>query len=215
MPPFLRSPAGRGVASYLARRLGFSPGLKPSERAVDRVLKPLATTTHRHLRLSRDADYGGMSGLHGLVGTHRYGAVRNEDFYRWRLGKPIRTYRFLYWMDSRIRGFIALAWKGPSPHKIMIADYAVEEDAVFQEMLTALARTEGTEIALMSATLPDSHLRSARELGFLPDPTYQKEIRRRFLFYPLTAPNSPNPLAEACSTFPEGWALNLLDTMNP
>jgi hypothetical protein len=110
---------------------------------------------------------------------------------------------------------MVLAWKGPHAHKIMIADYEVEQDTIFQEMVEALARTQEAEIALMATTLPANHLRAAEEVGFLPDPTFEREQRRRFLYYPLTPPDPPSALTETSEAFPEGWRVSLLDTMLP
>jgi hypothetical protein len=67
----------------------------------------------------------------------------------------------------------------------------------------------------MSSTLPGPHHRAATAAGFVPDPYYEKEQRRRFLFYPLTPDATTDTLERATSSYPSGWRVTLLDTMRP
>ena len=92
-------------------------------------------------------------------------------------------------------------------------DYAVEDDRILVELFDALGQAKHTEQKLMSSTLPDSHQQIAQAAGFVPDPTFTKDQRRQFLFYPLTSSGGQGDWDGALRARQEGWRVSLIDTM--
>ena len=64
--------------------------------------------------------------------------VRDETFFAWRFGNPLRNYRFLYAGRERLRGYIVLQqWWGASGDRVNIVDWEGESDQIRAELLSA------------------------------------------------------------------------------
>ncbi len=64
--------------------------------------------------------------------------VRDETFFAWRFGNPLRNYRFLYAGRERLRGYIVLQqWWGVSGDSVNIVDWEGESDQIRAELLSA------------------------------------------------------------------------------
>jgi len=207
-----RLPGGYRI-SRLRRRLGFGPRFLPSDQALDQVLNRMTSTGNPHILLSATPDHGAMAALAEFHGGDRVRSVRSEPFFRWRLSNPDRRYRCLCWRDSRLRGYMVLAWIWRDPERVIIADYAVEEESVLGDLLDGLARSESTEYWLMSSTLPDAHLAMFRHAGFVADPGFTMDQRRRFLFFPLSGGRSLASGEAPPRPYPGHWHVSYLDSM--
>ena len=54
--------------------------------------------------------------------------VRDENFYRWRFQNPRSDYRFLYWEDDRLEGYITLRKSiSPQDRGVMLVDWEVSK----------------------------------------------------------------------------------------
>ena len=205
---------GKQVLRMTAKRFGYGPNKVASNRSVNQALKHIATEDSPRVQISSDADYAGMSSLAESVTSDQLRAPRSEAFLRWRLDNPHRKYRFIYWRDSSLRGYMILAWTTRNPYRVIIADHAVENTVVFTELMGSVVRSQRGWLSMMSSTLPDSLLRVARTAGFNSDPSFEKGPRKRFLFYPLADQVQSSVFGESQSTYPSRWHVNLLDTMN-
>lgn len=193
--------------------MGLGPGRPPSNRSVDRVLGRMANRNAGPVVTSKEADVAAMAVVAEAVAPRLARSVRNESFFRWRLANPHRRYRFLFWHDSRLRGYMVLAWAARDPERVLIADYAVEDDAVLEDFLMALNRSPDTEYWLMSSTLPEAHFSRFRIAGFTGDPTCARDQRRRFQCLPLFSGGVLKGGRASSDSYPDRWRLHLLDTM--
>jgi GNAT superfamily N-acetyltransferase len=204
---------GRQRVRSIARRFGYVPVKPPSDKLVDDAFRQIVTVTSPRIEVSPEADYAGISSLAESVSSGIFRASRSETFLRWRLRNPQRKYRYVYWRDSRLRGYMILAWTGRNANRVAIADYAAEDQFIYADMLNALVRNQRLELSLMSSTLPDSWVQTANAAGFEPDLTFEKDQRRKFLFYPLVDSSRLQLARECTETYPTQWHISLLDTM--
>lgn len=220
LPPSNHSPlysyARRAKARLrkIAARSNNNRSSPPSDRSLDKALATIITVKTPRIELSSEADYLGMSALSESARPAEYGSPRSEVFLRWRLKNPMKKYRFVYWRDSSLRGYVVLSWAKEDPYRIMIADYAVESPDLFYELLDALVCSRRGDFSMMSSTLPDSLLRTAENLGFQSDPNFKKGVRRRFMVYTLSKSDLPVALRNDEKSYPSRWHVSLLDTMH-
>jgi len=206
-----RIPGARRVKSKamgIARRFGYWMVAPPPARFVDAAIEPIPGNDSR-ISVSANADLPAMSAL--AATTNRHASARSVDAFRWRLGNPDRTYRFVYWRDTRLRGYMILGWTGENRQRAMIIDYCCETDSVFAEMLNAVARIRSDVVELMSSTLPQEHADVAYRLGFRPD---HEHIfgKRQFFAYPLEK-SGPGPDDSSFVALARTWRVDLMDTL--
>jgi len=206
-----RVPRLRPVASQaksLARRFGYPKLAPPPDRFVDAAMEPILGP-NPHVTVSAEADVEAMSALAVTVGRHA--SVRSADFLRWRLGNPDRNYRFVYWRDTHLRGYLIVGWKPEDRHRAMIIDHCCEDASVFTELLHAVTRIRRCDIELMASTLPHQEADVAHRLGFRRDPecTFGK---RRFLLWPLVK-NEPQSTDSPILSVAPSWRVDLIDTL--
>jgi GNAT superfamily N-acetyltransferase len=194
-------------------RLGYDRVRPPSDRAVKRSLRRTVTSTSPRTEISAEADLESMSSLASAVYSGRSRPSRDEAFLEWRLRNPQRKYRYVYWRDSRLRGYLILAWTRRDAKTVLVADHAAESEPVFLELLDACTRSRHGALSLISSTLSASELRAAEAAGFTRDPDYEKDQMRQFLFYPLAGSAELLLPGAKSATFPEEWHVDLLDTM--
>ena len=211
-PSPLRRIRGHAVRQLRANGL-FSPTVARGVMASG-VWRGVGNARNSHIDISPEADHPAM-GLLASQAPGRSGSVHSEAFLRWRLANPDRSYRFVYWRDSHLRGYLVLAWDPVKPHRFLIADHAVEDPAVLAELLDALGRRDDIEFVVMSTAETDSQARSA---AFVPDPDQSVESRRRFLFFPIGHATALGDLGPGDNDqgglgLPAGWNISLLDTM--
>ncbi len=207
-----RVPGARRVFSKargLARRFGYQMVAPPSGRLVDGIVHPVGGVD-KHVAVSNHADVEAMSELAADVGRHT--SSRSSQYLRWRVRNPDRTYRFVYWKDFDLRGYMILAWKGRGLGRTMIVDHCSTDDTVFEDMLSAVARIRTGKIEMMASTLPKRRLELARQLGFCSDPDYSHGRRRRFLMYPFADGDADTPESSIVSAA-RAWRVDLIDTM--
>jgi len=195
----------RAKARGLARRFGYLMAAPPSDQVVD-VLVASIPGNNPHVSVSPEADVDAMSSLAATVGSHA--SDRSAEFLRWRVGNPDRTYRFVYWRDTHLRGYMIVGWSGEHPQRAMVIDHSCEDESVFAELLEAVARIPRGDIELMASTLPERDRNAAHRLGFQPDPEHAFS-KRRFFLWPL-APNTEGAALRAAAS---SWRVDLIDTM--
>ena len=164
-----------------------------------------------NIEITARCEYEGMSTLAESTARGALRAPRSVEFFRWRFGDPDRVFRFVYWRDSRLRGYLVLAWDPMTPHRVQIADHAAEDNDVLTDMLDVLCKRDDVEYIMMSATLTAGQHRSARDAGFVTDPRVSDDARRRFLYFPVVPSGDLAALDGRSNRYPDGWTVSLLD----
>lgn len=206
-----RVPGFRFIASKgkgLAKRLGYSSVAPPSDRTVDAEVSEVAHVNSR-ISVSAVGDVVAMSALASKVNSHN--SDRSADFLRWRFANPDRQYRFVYWGDDRLRGYMIVGWAAEDYGHVRIVDHCSENLDIFTDLLAAVTRIPHGDIELMSSTLPEREAAAAFELGFRPDPDHNFRARR-FLATPIgndEAYGAQPPILAAASS----WRVDLIDTL--
>lgn len=207
--PLRRRVEGR-LLSALRRRGYFAPSFA-REFTVNGFCRRIASSNrHTNVDVASKPDHAAMSALARSVAGDQVGAVRSEAFLRWRFANPDHIYRFVYWRDSALRGYLVLSWDVMRPHRVTIADHAAENDTIFAELLATLGEPADREYLLMSTALSEAQAEIAQAAGFAPDPSGGKQ--RRFLYFPLT-PSGSLPASEDEQAFRSGWTVSELDVM--
>ena len=108
--------------------------------------------------------------------------VRDADHYRWRLANPLCDYRFVFWNESGLEGFLVLqlARNGESAD-ISIVDWEASRPDILEAMLSRVVEIGGYDrLSIWSATLPGRVIASLERLGLAPvddtrgDPAYRR-----------------------------------------
>jgi len=145
----------------------------------------------------------------GHDGRIRY--VRDREYYTWRFRNPLGDYRYLYWEDKRLEGYLVLSSRASDLgafYRVYVADLVASSARVRSGLLAAAARWgRFPEVATWTATLPEDELQELRTHLFVPvDPEDTARGCPCILVRPLRAPKASSD-----------WRLgdrHLLDTMN-
>jgi GNAT superfamily N-acetyltransferase len=94
--------------------------------------------------------------------------VRNEEYYYWRFQNPRSKYRFLFWSDSKMEGYLVLQTTAfPSDEPIRIIDWEATSDRVRLELLNAAIQlVPDYTLLTWSATLSEKEHRILEAAGF-------------------------------------------------
>lgn len=96
------------------------------------------------LSLSRDPRPQEMAALVGrLPWDGRIRHVRDADYFSWRFGNPLNDYRFLFWNDGELRGYLVLqryVSDRYDPGCVNIADWEASDEAVQTALLETALR---------------------------------------------------------------------------
>lgn len=145
----------------------------------------------------------------GHDGRIRY--VRDREYCAWRFQNPLGDYRYLYWEDKRLEGYLVLSSRASDLgafYRVYVADLVASNPRVRSGLLAAAARWgRFPEVATWTATLPEDELQELRTHGFAP--VDQEDTARGcpcILVRPLRTGKAPSD-----------WSLgdrHLLDTRN-
>jgi hypothetical protein len=194
-----------------ARSLYFADQRRPF-RHLDRISLGTGVGAHPPIVVARTPRIDAMVELvlrHGHDGRIRY--VRDREYLAWRFQNPLGDYRFLYWEDQRLEGYLVLCNRASDLgafYRVYVADLVASNARVRSDLLAAAARWgRFPEIVTWTATLPEDELQDLRAHGFGP------------IDHEDTARGCPcilvRPLRTA--TAPSEWSLgdrHLLDTTN-
>jgi len=190
----------------LAKRLGYSTIAPPSDRLLDSEMSEVASTNPR-ISVSTVGNVEAMSALASAVNSHA--SDRSVEFLRWRFANPDRQYRFVYWDDDRLRGYMIVGWAAEDHGHVRIVDHCSEDLDIFIDLLAAVIRIQHGTIELMFSTLPEREAAAAYELGFRPDDDRTFRMRR-FLATRIEAGGTESPILTAASS----WRVDLIDTLH-
>jgi hypothetical protein len=125
--------------------------------------------------------------------------LKDSRYFAWRFRSPLSRYRFFYWQDTALEGFLVV--RRPYRAKIgpvQLADWAVSDPEVFAKLLeAALYDAALGGMQTWSATLPESVTTALVERGFAP-----VESSREAGYH-------PSLLAHRKKTEPNGGTWNL------
>jgi hypothetical protein len=164
-----------------------------------------------NIEITSRPDHEAMSTLAGSTARSAFHAVHSAEFFRWRFADPDRVFRFVYWRDSRLRGYLVLAWDPLTPHRVQIADHAAEDGHVLTDMLDVLCQRDDVEFIMLSSTLSADQQQSAHDAGFVTDPGATDDARSRFLYFPITSSGDLRAPDGRSNRYPDDWTVTLLD----
>jgi len=210
-----RTPSLRRSASSPLFRFVREP--EPFSR-LDRTSHPRSGS----IAIEQEARPDAMSELVTRLGHDgRLRHVRDPEFFAWRFRNPLRVYRFLYYGNSRLDGYLVLKYPHPTAKeskRVTIADLEATQPSVRAELLDAAINLgRFPELFAWAVTLPDdtrSHLSSR---GFKP---VDLESRAHGCPCVLVRPVSPQPpgnnwvLGNRRLTDLANWDLRMLYSMS-
>ena len=111
-----------------------------------------------------------MAALVAQLGSDgRLRHVRDEAFFSWRFADPFRTFRFLYWDDGALQGYLILSAHLPTTGRtdIEIVDWEASDIEVKDALLrAAIGLGRFDTLTIWSTTLPESTLAILRDARF-------------------------------------------------
>ncbi|MGH9369324.1 MAG: GNAT family N-acetyltransferase [Thermoanaerobaculia bacterium] len=95
--------------------------------------------------------------------------VRDERYFAWRFRNPLRNYRFLYWDEKRLEGYLVLQTGRPPLGRVHVVDWEARDEVVRADLLhAALDGGEYPELVAWATTLAPAARRLVEENGFRP-----------------------------------------------
>jgi len=176
-------------ARSVARKLPLLPAIYRRLRRTVRRLSSLASTKRRHPfdALDRNGAWRrrrasthvsiepgprpeAMAELVERIGVDgRIRHTRDRGYFGWRFQNPLSLYRFLFWEDARLEGYLVLqspvravdrAW-------VNIVDWEATDSQVRADLLQAAIGWGGFgDLVIWSATLPHEAKQTLRDFGF-------------------------------------------------
>lgn len=110
-----------------------------------------------------------MADLVERIGTDgRMRHVRDEQYFAWRFGNPLNVYRFLFWEDARLEGYMVLQKRRHTRGgETRILDWEATHPQVHEDLLyAAIDRCHSTVLSTWSATLGERTARLLQAAGF-------------------------------------------------
>ena len=109
------------------------------------------------------------------------GHERDATYFRWRFDNPLSDYRYVFWNEPGLEGFLILQLRPlGDAADIGIVDWEASRPELFEAMLAPIAATGGYDsLSVWSATLPEAIRATLRQLHFEPldtsrgDPAYR------------------------------------------
>jgi hypothetical protein len=116
-------------------------------------------------------------------GSLRLRHVRDAAYFHWRFQHPLSRYRFLYWTDQQLQGYLVLQ-EYVSAYAVKrvtnIVDWEADNDAIRADLLVAaLSLVRGRDLVIWSSCLSESVRALLGRSGFQPDPEPDSAARQR------------------------------------
>jgi hypothetical protein len=150
----------------LARRFSkMRPAFVDLDGSVDRYKINPRVTLGKTARPQAMADLAKRIGYDGRI-RH----VRNEQYFSWRFQNPLSEYRFLFWDNGRLDGYLVLYGKVYPPDNEEVAsivDWDAINGRVWQDLLQAAIQWGNFNyISIWTASLSEDVKRILRNAGF-------------------------------------------------
>jgi GNAT superfamily N-acetyltransferase len=162
-----RLPLVGGIAARLAVRA--SGALAPFSR-LDRKQARRQGRLGPRITIERAARCEEMAKLVSrLPFDGRIRHVRDERFFAWRFRNPFRNYRFFYWDEGRLEGYLVLQTGRPPLGRVHVVDWEARDEGVRAGLLDAVfACGRYPELVAWSAAVPTAARSLLARTGFEP-----------------------------------------------
>jgi len=177
---------------------------------------------HPALSFADVPDSTAMAELVDRVGSRRIRHIRDSEYFQWRFQNPLSRYRFLYWTDSAVEGYLVLqeGISSTADSRVLnIVDWESSSLEVHAQLLAlACALVSKRELRIWSANLPQELTSLLSRAGFCLEPAPRSAAQQRhvLLLRPLG-----NPEPDTAWTFADrplldlrNWDLRLLYSMH-
>ncbi|MEE9367711.1 MAG: GNAT family N-acetyltransferase [Pontiella sp.] len=120
-----------------------------------------------HLSLSKEPRPQQMQNLIQQLGSDgRLRQIRDQTYFAWRFGNPLYTYRFLFWGDDEIDGYLILQ-NVVGRRQVNIIDWEGRNSQIRAGLLDAAIRLgQFKTMTIWGATLSDSTIETLQKIGF-------------------------------------------------
>ena len=141
------------------------------------------------LSVSLEADAPAMAELASTVaipGLIRH--VRDSAYFAWRYKSPKMDYRFIYWRDTKLRGFLVLQKARGNAEIVRIADWEVENEQILKRLFrVAIDSGKFASLTIWSAALSEEMVSFLSDSGFalIDESMGVADYRPGFLIKPL------------------------------
>ena len=113
----------------------------------------------------------------GHDGRVRY--VRDPEYLAWRYQSPLSDFRFLYWGDAHLEGYLVLSTRASdlgSWYRVYIADLEASDIKIRSELLAAAIRWgQFPELVTWAASLGTAEIQLLKDHGFEPVDAHDTE----------------------------------------
>jgi hypothetical protein len=161
-----------------------------AEIEVKRIRRILADLPH--IELENVPRCTAMAELVVRIGnSRRIRHVRDREYFDWRFQNPLSEYRFLFWTQARLEGYLVLqeyTSAFASEEITNIVDSEASSTAVHAELLRAATKlTAGRRLIIWSVNLPRQTTALLEEAGFklIPQPESVAQRRNALLVRPI------------------------------
>jgi len=161
------------VAVY--RKLRKPPSVTPHGQfdLLDQICDEKRGRLDRHISIAKSPRIAAMVRLkREFVVDSRIRHVQDKEYYAWRLQNPGSYYRYLFWDDSELQGYLILqATRFFWGHPIALVDWRTSTGEIWAELLrAAIQLTQGQDLFTWSATLSEQEHGTFEHAGFRPIP---------------------------------------------
>jgi len=147
--------------------------------------------------------------------------IRDKEYFSWRFKNPSRDYRFIFWKEDFLKGYIVLQGYFPDNQrrgKVNIVDWEATSTPVLKELLgTAIRQGKFEELFSWTATLSAEKKAILAEAGFKPmQPTEGSRYSNCVIMRPVRNELSPEKwmISDRHLLDLSNWDLRMLYSMH-
>lgn len=142
----------------------------------------------------------------------RISHATDAKYFGWRFRNPLSSYRFVYWDDGELRGFLVLQRpRSGRIRQLNLLDWQADTRETKRALLNAALKLAGPScVTTWTVGLPDMNKELLREAGFAPfdESSGVKRYRPSLLVRPIGGENIDG--AAQTMVNPEGWDIRML-----
>jgi len=173
-------------------------------RATAQILNPVDSYDQR-ISVTAVPDLEVIGGLARAKPVRGWRHDRSGAFYRWRLGNPDRTYRFVTWTDAYVRGFLLLALMPHDAKHLKIVDHGAEDPQILRALLEAVTMSDGYDVEAVDPVLGVVDSAVLDRIGLRRDAAAERLTRRSFMMRSTSVRSQPPAQRH--------WEYDLIDSM--
>jgi GNAT superfamily N-acetyltransferase len=153
------------------RRRGDAGSAEESFQRLDRYGARRWRVAGTHLSVGQAPRPEAMADLVERLGSNgRIRHVRDQQYFAWRFQNPLSVYRFLFWEEGRLEGYLVMRRSVYADRpRVDIADWEATNDHIRADLLKAAIQWgHFQDLTIWSATLLDEAQTVLRHHGFTP-----------------------------------------------